>query len=342
VSLDENWLCVFTWPTIVLAVATIAQVYGGANTNLFYAANGEHIVVSRDWEGAANAVLGLFRAQLGFISDLAICSYAVGRPRILLVRWLTLAGCISAFFVCFVSGSKTSLVIGLMLLLYRVVTTKLSSRIVYVASAIVVVSLSARLISTEEVLSTLPVSVSNLIRYRGEASIDLSGRNAIWQNAVEAIAYDPLILLGAARQTSMPLGLMSPYTPAMYHNEYLAVLMLGGIYSEGLYLFALGAVGILLWQRRKGGLPVRLALLIFGTGLMQAFTVAHLQPALIFGSAVTLLSSAYGYGCSAKVRMRPVDLVGVDGPSEGRRQSARRYICDVAVSAAGVEGCVNQ
>ena len=297
----EYWLCVFAWPAIVLSCAMFAQTYGGIDTNVFFHANGQQVPVGQDWEGSGSAVLGLFRAALGYISDLAICAYAVGRPRSVAVRWITLIGCCAAFLVCVECGSKTSLIIGLLLLAYRVWSTRGAYRVVYLVTSLVVVGAGISTLSSEAVLQSLPVSVARLVKYHGMESQDLSGRDEIWANATGAVVADPLIALGVTRKASMPLGLTSPYVPGMYHDEYLAVFMLGGFFSLSLYLLYLAILGWTLWHRRNGGWTRKLALTVFFVGLAQAVTVAHLQPGLIFCCSVSLICAAYGYGCPPRV-----------------------------------------
>lgn len=106
---------------------------------------------------------------------------------------------------------------------------------------------------------------------------------------MSTLREDPGRLLGIASR-----GELEPAV-GVYHNEFLAVLMTGGLLALALYCAALWMMARRLFGNvALGGALGAIGALLFIAMCVQAMLVAHLQPNLFFAPALVPLAVVYG------------------------------------------------
>jgi len=206
-----------------------------------------------------------------------------------------------ALMISVLAGSKTTLVIiGASMIIvpfvFRGIRQILGLVVLGTLIAIIVWN-----IDIDDARRLLPRSVVMMLDSTGQDRPTLDSREQKWLDALDSVSHDPLILLGAARRESMPVdpfGLRS-YEPAFYHNEYLSIVMLGGLWSIVTYVSGLALLLSLLLRHRSGNVAQRFGLMVLAGGLIEGFSGAHIQSGIIYGAAVSTAAAIYGFGCPA-------------------------------------------
>jgi len=129
---------------------------------------------------------------------------------------------------------------------------------------------------------------------------------------MDLLHQDPQILLGLATPFGSDRGM------AYFHNEYIALLMGGGLWSEGAYLLGLTLLATKLLRRRGEAQPARLfGGLTFIASVIGGASVNHVAPGIFFGCTVLMTVCAYGVGLGKpKARPAPEEVFAEEGESE--------------------------
>ena len=286
-----QFLSGFSWFAIIMGTALILQHAKLIDSNIFY--QWETTLRAQGSEVTATAAAGLFRGSIGIIGMLSICAIGATRANRRRAGIVSLAGALAGFAVILISGSKTSLVLGVLLLLLALVQLLRSGhgKALYVVGFLIGLTVLGSLY-----VSKLPPKyVSHVLgALTGEyTSLDtFRDRQNRWQAAVQLLEEEPSILvgLGVGGADRSPSGSF-----AYWHSEYVALLMNGGIFSIGPYFLFLLMLAWCLWRRlRLDHVAVVFAGLCLLGGVGQAFTVVHMTPGLYFSSTSGLFAIAYG------------------------------------------------
>ena len=288
----RSWmLAAFSWMNLVLLVATALQSQGWINSNVFYS-----VADDSSWEDNESMrfiTAGLFRGSLGIIGTLGWVAFLAQYNVRGLRAVLALAGGVAGAMVIILCGSKTSLLAVLLITIigcvaFPQILRHLWGRLSIMTTVLAFVATAYLLrMDTEYFSYTLGV-----LGMADESLGTLSFRQERWGEAMEFIVRDPAVLMGLAT----PFG-SDDRGLSYFHNEYITMLMSGGIWSAGAYLAGLFLVGWIAFRRREdaGNSQVFAALTLL-CGLMQAMTVNHLLPGIFFLCSTTVIACGYGLG----------------------------------------------
>lgn len=283
-------LTAFSALNLILLGAMLLQGFGFVNSNVFY-----QITAEQDIEHAQLRFIaaGLFRGSLGMIGMFGIIAYlaqlGVSGSR----QGLALCGGLAGVFIIVLAGSKTSLITAILLfgasfVLFPRLAGKLFARVAFIGA----VSLLVGIFYLPRLDDGYISQTLNVLGLKSSSLQTFTGRQETWQEGLGHIEADPAILLG------FPSSRVEQLNPAYYHNEYVGFLVAGGLWSECLYLFGLLLIGRSLLLRRTGDPISIFAVLAFLGGILQAFTVGHLTPGLLYVNTVAGFSIAYGLAFS--------------------------------------------
>ena len=286
----RSWmLAAFSWMNMVLLVATVLQSQGWINSNVFYS-----VAEDSTWEDNESMrfiTAGLFRGSLGIIGTLGWVAFLAQYNASGLRAALALAGGVAGAMVIILCGSKTSLFAVLLITIigcavFPQILRHLWGRLsaITVVLAFVAGAFLLRM-DTEYFSYTLGV-----LGMADESFGTLSYRQERWGEAMQFIVRDPAVLMGIAT----PFG-NDERGLSYFHNEYITMLMSGGIWSAGAYLAGLFIVARAAFRRRgdAGNSQVFAALTLL-CGLTQAMTVNHLLPGIFFLCSTTVIACGYG------------------------------------------------
>jgi hypothetical protein len=278
------------WLNMVLVVATLLQSHGWINSNIFYNAEPENL--SDDRDSLKFITAGLFRGSLGVIGSVgwvAFLSQFEARG------WRSVTagvGGAAGGLLIILCGSKTSLLAAMFstvagCVLHKRVLKHVWLKLVVTAVALATVAgIYLRQMNEDYFGYTLGV-----LKLSDQSFDTFNYRQERWQEALDLIRRDPMVLIGV----STPFG--EERGPAYFHNEYIGVLMSGGLWSAGAYLIGLATLGRGLLRRRHDVTEAR----VFGgltllTAAIQGASVNHIAPGIFFGCTVMMTACAYGVG----------------------------------------------
>jgi hypothetical protein len=285
------------WMNVVLVVATFLQSHGWINSDVFY--NGTDTGGAEDREFLKFITAGLFRGSLGIVGTLGWVAFlAQGRARGWRGVSATVGGLAGALLIV-LCGSKTSLIALLCvtvmgLVMFPWMLRHLWRRLLAAALGLVLVAgVYLRQVDADYFAYTL--GVLGL----ADGSLDtLNYRQERWQEAVEVLRQEPRVLLGIATPFGQDRGM------AYFHNEYIGLLMSGGLWSVGPYFLGLFTLGWgLLRRRREAHLGQLYGSLVLLASLIQGASVNHVAPGLFFGCTTMLTMIAYGMGLARVERV---------------------------------------
>lgn len=289
---QRSWMiAAFSWMNLVLLGATALQSQGWINSNVFYSVADS--AVWEEHESMRFITVGLFRGTLGIIGTLGwvafLAQYSVRGSR----AALALAGGVAGVLVIIFCGSKTSLLAVLFITViggavFPQIIRHLWGRLTAMTVALVFVA-GAFLLRMESAYFTYTLGVLGMA---DESLGTLNFREERWAEAMAFIARDPGVLMGVAT----PFG-SEERTFSYFHNEYITMLMSGGIWSAAAYLMGLLIIAYASFRRRfvAGHCQVFAALTLL-CGLTQAMTVNHLLPGIFFLCSTTVIACGYGLG----------------------------------------------
>lgn len=292
-----GWLSIFAWISIVILCAMLAKLALGIDTDVISWVDG---VAGNYREGdeARLNVLGLFRGSIGFFGVFSVCAYAANRKTSLRSQAFSLVGAIAGLLIIILIGSKTSLLVVTAVVLVSLM--RIGIRQISIG-AVLILTIMAFVVTVDTAAyrQMLPRTLVALVESNGTSHETADSRADIWRGCLDALANSPSIILGAATPRAMPTSIttVSTYLPVYFHNEYLAIVMLGGIYSLIGYILCLYILMHLLLARRRKSCTERFALFVFWAGLVEAWTVGHLQPNLLFCTTASMSAAIYGLAC---------------------------------------------
>ena len=288
----RSWmLAAFSWMNLVLLVATVLQSQGWINSNVFYS-----VAENSTWEDNESMrfiTAGLFRGSLGIIGTLGWVAFLAQYNVRGLRAALALAGGVAGAMVIILCGSKTSLLAVLFITLagcavFPQILRHLWGRLAAMTVALAFVA-SAFLLRMDRDYFTYTLGVLGMA---DESLGTLSYRQERWAEAMEFIKRAPGVLMGVAT----PFG-SDDRGLSYFHNEYITMLMSGGIWSAGAYLAGLFVVARASFRGRLGAGNCQVfAALTLLCGLTQAMTVNHLLPGIFFLCTTTVIACGYGLG----------------------------------------------
>ena len=288
----------FSWANVVLVLATFLQSRGWIESNVFYNAASESASAVEN-ESMRFIVAGLFRGSLGIIGTLGwvafLAQYHLRGPRAL----LALAGGAAGALLIVLCGSKTSLLAVLVvtvagIVLFPQILRHLWGRLAALSLGLVAVS-GMYLLNLDTDYFSYTFGLFGL----SEDSMDtFNYRQERWREALDFAVHDPAVMMGM----STPFG-QEDRGLGYFHNEYITLLMGGGVWSEGAYLMGLLLIGWTAFRGRTGADTgqVFAGLTLLG-GLVQGASVNHLVPGIFFVSTTTITACAYGLGFGREAR----------------------------------------
>jgi hypothetical protein len=256
---------------MIIAVAMVLQVLQVLNTNVFHA----ELTPGDDASARLDqrlAVLGLFRGSIGVACLMAVAAW-MAAPRSRCLQIGAVAGLLASTLI----ASKTTLLAIAVLGVVHVIRNGVTARVAAMACVFALpVTAVPFLFDAEDFkrlnafLELFGTSVDNLSTATGRADI--------WGHAAMDLAADPSRLLGIANRGQLDAAV------GVYHNEWLAVLMTGGMIGVVCTLVGVGAILFALLRRDEGAAhPLRRVALLTCIGMqIQALSVAHMQPNLFF------------------------------------------------------------
>jgi hypothetical protein len=285
----EHILLAFSLINVVLIMAMLLQGYGIMDSNLFYG------VSDTAHEQVRFIAAGLFRGSLGMVGALGIISYLARRgtdaPFNLSRTIVSVAGAIAGGSIIILSGSKSSLVaivllIGICAFFHRWIRHFWPKTLAFV------------FLTTTLCVAYFPKLGDSYLSYTlGTLSLQedslqtFTGRQQTWREGFDLISSSPSILIG------LPTSKVEELNTAYYHNEFIGLLMVGGIFSVGAYLIGTWLLGRGLFRNRSEAQAPRVfAALVWLTGILHAATVNHLTPGILYSCTVSLFAAAYGFG----------------------------------------------
>lgn len=318
-------------PALFIALAMGLQNIG-LSTNVLAGAGAERLRES----AIQMAVLGMFRGSIGIVCTFAIAAF-LASARSPLVHWVAaLVAAMAGTFAVVVIGSKTSLLVALLFAVLAPVVfgkafrSRSAARNVALFLLIGTVLLYVAPWQTNRLFQNKSATTALGMFSHEQASLaTYEYRTVLWKWSLQQLEFDPLILAGVWTELPQP-------TLGYYHNEYLAVLMNGGVLGLLLYVGAL-ALAFRALLRARTDSPLRMfTVLLFLGGLVHGWTVSNLVPAILFpvvtytslialGLALRVDASRPGSrfeqralsGCAEEIRALP------DGMDDIRRQDSK-------------------
>ena len=284
-------LAAFSWMNVVLLVATVLQSQGWINSNVFYNVAADS--VWEDHESMRFITAGLFRGSLGIIGTLGWVAFLAQYNASGLRAALALAGGVAGAMVIILCGSKTSLFAVLLITvigcaMFPQILRQLWGRLSAMTVVLAFVA-GAFLLRMDNDYFAYTLGALGLAN---ESLGTLSYRQERWGEAMDFLIRDPAVLMGVAT----PFG-REDRSLSFFHNEYITMLMGGGIWSAGAYLAGLFVVARASFHRRLGAGNCQIfAALTLLCGLTQAMTVNHLLPGIFFLCSTTVIACGYGLG----------------------------------------------
>jgi hypothetical protein len=276
----------------VILGAVVLQA-SGFDTNSFY--NWSETSAMIDEKEAGYSVLGLFRGSMGIVGMMGIAAALSLRRGVRLTETLIIVGAVCGIGVILSTTSKTSLFVALGT---GVVAAALSLRQISAGKIMTsIVLLVAVIFSLYAFFDYLPANVQKTIIGVLQGDETKWGtwydRQARIESTLEVLDRHPEIIAG--------LGIDPRFSGARwayYHNEYIGIVMHGGIISFSAYIVGLAILGTMLAKRAilTGDVLPTFAFLVFVGGLVQGYTVGHLVPGIYYGSTVAMFGLAYGLG----------------------------------------------
>jgi len=292
----RSWmLASFSWMNLVLLVATVLQSQGWINSNVFYSVDDS--AVWEDRESMRFITAGLFRGSLGIIGTLGWVAFLAQHDVRGRRAGVALAGGVAGAMVIILCGSKTSLFAVLLITMigcavFPQILRHLWGRLTAMMVAVAFVA-TAFLLRTDSDYFAYTLGALGLA---DDSFGTLSYRQERWGEAMEFIARAPGVLMGV----ETPFG-SDERGLSYFHNEYITMLMGGGIWSAGAYLAGLLVVARASFHRRLGAGNCQIfAALSLLCGLTQAVTVNHLLPGIFFLCSTTVIACGYGLGFAEK------------------------------------------
>jgi hypothetical protein len=291
-SLRPSWIfCAFSWIAIVIVAAMFLQDLGGIDSNVVFRSDHADPTYT-DLIDMRHVVMGMWRGNLGIAGCLAAIFGTLVPASGFKQRLLLYTGATAGAVVTIFSGAKTSIIASVALTLLGLGIAKRSS-IGRLASLLIVLSLmgTAWVVINDAVPGTwlynnTPPLVLALVQQRKGATLE--SRQEVWSEGINFATAHPGTAFGVE---PLPGEFGQPH---YYHNEYISVIMLGGIWTVTTYALGL----IMLWpvirRCRKYGPYGAVFGFVFLCGCIHGLTGSHLQPHHLYAQSVVCFAVLYG------------------------------------------------
>jgi hypothetical protein len=248
-------------------------------------------------------VLGMFRATLGFNGLIGIALPFVNQVRTFSWNFLLcLSASLAGLGILILSGSKTSLICVAVLMAWYFVSSNISAR---AKSLVVATSFSlfiaiAFIATNEFTKEYIPPLLYETIMSGGksdESRTSVDERFLRNQKSWDQLNKSPEIFSGYLSLYSLEGLAEGEVNIGYFHNEYFGLMILGGVPSVLTYFSGICIIMQSLFSRlSKYSIFQNLGCSLFLSGLIQALSVAHLQPSILFTATVAILCTIYGLG----------------------------------------------
>jgi hypothetical protein len=292
---------VIGWLAIGLNLILAAQIWLGLNTNLYA------MLVDLDADVGLTAldpnkrywILGMFKGEIGY---LAMIFLAVGLVSFISqfneAKKTSFVLILASLVLLITSGSKTSILCSALFPFILLITRP--GRLFKKEMILIAVILSGigMLLLSGQLSEYLNQTLVNYISSGGADAETLDYRTATWVNVVDQIFRQPLGFLG------IYFTPVNSFSIGYFHNEYLGIGALGGIQSLILYLLALTLLFKKFAKPSTFSQDAKtVAFVVLAGGLLQGFTIAHIQPSILFFSSVGFAMMIYGMGARREMRL---------------------------------------
>lgn len=303
-------IAAFSWVCVVICVAMLLQYAQIIHSDVFYKWD-ESATSSREMRDRGVAAAGLFRGSIGIIGVMGVAAFVSTRGSRGFQELLSIAGAVGGVGMILMTGSKTSFAIALLVVAFTLVRAMKGGgarKLVYITLAGIVASM-ATVAYLEKLPERMTRAVFGVAYLEEDSFITLTHRTNRWSESLSLAAERPDIVFGVGLERIM--GLNQGY----YHNEYIGLLMNGGVFSLVPYLLFIA----LLFKEILSRMSLMRPMLVFAAlalvaGLLQGGSVAHLVPGIYFVSTSALFALAYGLGLN---RTSEFDAVVADQMVEG-------------------------
>jgi hypothetical protein len=294
---ESNILLGFSLGSVFIALSMLLQGQGIINSNITALIGKESGLFNYDLLENLDekyVVLGMWKSTLGYFGSIAIILGTLNSKETK-IRSLTI---FAGLIIVLLSGAKSAMFAATLIYIYN----SLRSKKLYGRVKIILASIITGAIIVWAAYSFkeyLPILTQKLITGDQEGYLTLTYRTSRFQDSLSVLAEHPEILLGFMFDNVFK-SLNEPnyeVNLSFFHNEYLSILFFGGIWSLSLYLLSLFILYKKLFKG-ESSYPIfqEFASLVFLNGCIQASTISHLQPSLVYVSGTALMCSIYGLG----------------------------------------------
>jgi hypothetical protein len=285
-------IAAFSWVCIVICGAMLLQYGQIVHSDVFYKWD-ESATSSREMRDRGVSAAGLFRGSIGIIGVMGVAAFVSTRGSRGFQELVSIAGAIGGVGMILMTGSKTSFAIAILIVGFTLIRAMKGGgirKLVYIALAGFVASL-ATAAYLEKLPERMTRAVFGVVSLDSESLAPLDHRTNRWSEALSLAAERPDIVFGVGLERIMGLNL------GYYHNEYIGLLMNGGVFAVVPYFLFI----ILLSRELLSRMSLIRPMLIFAglslvAGLLQGMSIAHIVPGIYFVSTASLFALAYGLG----------------------------------------------
>lgn len=302
---NENYIFLgFGLAMITVVVAMVCQGFGHANSNILESILSQttNYEIQQENIDQQFIVLGMFRGSLGILGMVGISIMLSNTSKKFSLTILRFIVGICGLLIIILSGSKTSLFCALLLILLNVTTHKIFSKnsLIIIASIFVLYSSYQYIYDNEFTQQYVPPVLYNLITNNEGGLVTISSRLERYEESLDLVTSRPEIFIGFVSPTTYRnISISNEVNVAYFHNEYLSVFMLGGIFSFTSYIAALFFLVHSFCKPKVGNKFSSFSTTVLTGSLIQGLTVAHLQPGILFPITTAILCSIYGLGSSS-------------------------------------------
>ncbi|MBD1840932.1 O-antigen ligase family protein [Coleofasciculus sp. FACHB-64] len=299
--IKQTWIMTgFVWGCLVIILAMFLQGQEYVNSNVLEAIRAVTDPNYIRYENDLNQkfiVLGMFRGSLGILGGLAVALSITKNPKAEFPPFLRLISGISGILIIFLTGSKTALVSVVFIVLLVILSRgSFSSRITALVVSLITAGAVFFVFTSSDAFKYIPVGMRDIITSKGSSAETLDSRIIRYIESFKTLNEHPEILTGFISELPFYSGTRE-LNLSYFHNEYLSILMLGGIWSITTYVVGLWKMGQLFFFQKNQYLGFQnFAGLLFIESIVQGLSVAHLQPALLFVTPVAISCCIYGFG----------------------------------------------
>ncbi|WP_145073608.1 O-antigen ligase family protein [Poriferisphaera corsica] len=276
--------------TIFIFIAAFLQYKRYINANLLYGLFAGTFGSNEETTHALS-VAGLFRGSMGIMGALAICTIFCIKDAKPFENAIAVAGALAGIGLILLSGSKTSLVIavgiaGLNIFRLKSIGIK-QTFYLGVAGFIGFFSLPMLLVMLPQKAVERTLAVFSGETFSAETFLTRMHR---WTAAFERFQEFPAVFMG--------INPVSPdiETIGFYHNDWIGLLMHGGVFNLVLYIVMIWMGLFYIWRwRGRPNVMRSFGFFVIANLFVQGFSVSGLLPGYLFVSTVAFQLMYFGF-----------------------------------------------